>query len=68
MSSPSPAGNRSRKSFPNLGVGMSSQAQGQGQGQPPVGRGGSYVTPPMANGRRMTSNPVSLPSSANVDA
>ena len=43
ISSPTP--NRSRKSFPVI----SQQQQG---------RGGSYVTPPMANGRRMTSNPV----------
>ena len=45
VSSPTP--NRSRKSFPVI----SQQQQG---------RGGSYVTPPMANGRRMTSNPVRL--------
>jgi hypothetical protein len=45
VSSPTP--NRSRKSFPVI-----SQQQQV--------RGGSYVTPPMANGRRMTSNPVRL--------
>ena len=49
VSSPTP--NRSRKSFPVL----SQQQQG---------RGGNYVTPPMANGRRMTSNPVRPISSA----
>ena len=48
VSSPSPTPARSRKSFPAI------LSQGQQQ------RGGSYVTPPMANGRRMTSNPVRL--------
>jgi hypothetical protein len=51
VSSPTP--NRSRKSFPVI-----SQQQQV--------RGGSYVTPPMANGRRMTSNPVRSSSSAGV--
>jgi len=54
-SSSSPTPGRSRKSYSTLN---SQQQQGQQGPHPPNGRGGSYVTPPMANGRRMTSNPV----------